>query len=144
MLNPLSSETTAILNERFGQDRLITIGTSVQNIPYLRAVNAIYQNGWFYFVTFANSSKMKQMEENPVTAICGPWFNGHGTAINLGPVSSKENYEIYLSLRHSFESWMKEGNISSTDDVILCGIQMKTGTLYHEGQRYDLLFEKGR
>ena len=144
MLNPLSSETIAILNERFGQDRLITIGTSVQNIPYLRAVNAIYQNGWFYFVTLANSSKMKQMEENPVTAICGPWFNGHGTAINLGPVSLKENHEIYLSLRHSFENWMKEGNIISTDDVILCGIQMKTGTLYHEGQRYDLLFEKGR
>ena len=87
---------------------------------------------------------MKQMEENPVTAICGPWFNGHGTAMNLGSVFLKENVEIYHSLQSSFESWMKEGNIISTDDTILCGIQMKTGTLYHEGKRYDLLFEKGK
>ena len=80
MIHYSHPEIQAIMHERFGNERLMTIATSEHNIPYIRAVNAVYENGWFYFATLSNSSKMKQMEENPVTAICGPWFNGHGLA----------------------------------------------------------------
>lgn len=141
----MNSIIEQIMHERFGHDRLITIGTSVHNIPYLRAVNAVYQDGWFYFLTLSTSSKMKQMEKNPVTAVCGEWFNGHGTAFNLGTPLKKENRAVVELLHQSFENWMNDAHISTdSTDIILCGIQMKTGVLYSHGKRYDVLFNEGR
>ena len=138
-------EIQSIMKERFGTERLITIATSEDNIPYIRAVNAVYENGWFYFATLSNSSKMKQMEENPITAVCGPWFNGHGTAHNLGSISITQNKHIYKLLRTSFESWIHEAKINVTDtEIVLCGIQMTKATLYSQSQRYDILFNEGK
>ena len=138
-------EIQSIMKERFGTERLITIATSENNIPYIRAVNAVYENGWFYFATLSNSSKMKQMEENPITAVCGPWFNGRGTAHNLGSISITQNRHVYELLRASFESWIHEAKINVTDtEIVLCGIQMTKATLYSQSQRYDILFNEGK
>ena len=138
-------EIQSIMKERFGTERLITIATSENNIPYIRAVNAVYENGWFYFATLSNSSKMKQMEENPMTAVCGPWFNGHGIACHLGSASKDENKHIYELLQPSFESWIYEAKINVTDtEIVLCGIQMTKATLYVQSQRYDILFDEGK
>ena len=138
-------EIQSIMKERFGTERLITIATSEDNIPYIRAVNAVYENGWFYFATLSNSSKMKQMEENPVTAVCGPWFNGHGLAYNRGSITKEENKHIYQMLRSSFESWLSDAkmNLDNTQ-IVLCGIQMTKATLYSQGQRYDIFFDEGK
>ena len=143
MIHYSHPEIQAIMHERFGNERLMTIATSEHNIPYIRAVNAVYENGWFYFATLSNSSKMKQMEENPVTAICGPWFNGHGLACNLGSITKEENRIIYQKLRRSFESWLSEARINREDSqVVLCGIQMTKAVLYSNNQRFDLFFDE--
>ena len=145
MIHYSHPEIQAIMHERFGNERLMTIATSEHNIPYIRAVNAVYENGWFYFATLSNSSKMKQMEENPVTAVCGPWFNGHGLACNLGSIAKEENKHIYQMLHSSFESWLSEAkmNLDNTQ-IVLCGIQMTKATLYSKGQRYDIFFDEGK
>lgn len=134
-------EAQNIMNERFGHDRLISIGTSHNNIPYVRTLNCIYQNGCFYAITHAQSAKMKQIEENPVVAICGEWFTGHGVAESLGHVLKDENITIYQTLRASFESWIDNGHIdeSNKDTILLC-IHMKNGVLYSNGVRYDIEF----
>lgn len=134
-------EPQKIMSERFGHDRLISLATSENNVPYVRAVNSVYQDGCFYMITHDQSSKMKQIEHNPQVAICGEWFNGHGFAENLGHVLKEENLPIYRKLKTSFENWIQEGHIDETDKkiVLLC-VHLKTGVLYADGIRYELHF----
>ena len=76
----IHNEADRILKERFKTGQLIALATSAANKPYVRAVNAYYEDGAFYVMTDASSGKMKQMEENPEVAICGQLLNGRGTA----------------------------------------------------------------
>ena len=77
-------EAQEIMNERFGHDTLIGLATIDDNIPSVRAVNAYYENGAFYVITYGLSNKMKQMEKNSNVGICGDWFTAHGKGVNLG------------------------------------------------------------
>ena len=43
----LNKEADAILKERFRTGHLIALATSVDNKPYVRAVNAYYEDGVF-------------------------------------------------------------------------------------------------
>ena len=56
----LNEELNKIMKERFCKDTVIAIATINQGIPYVRNVNAYYENGAFYCITHACSNKMKQ------------------------------------------------------------------------------------
>lgn len=58
-----------VMNERFGKDSIIALATIDEGIPYVRSVNAFYEGGAFYIITYALSNKMKQIEKNPIVAI---------------------------------------------------------------------------
>ena len=49
--------------ERFGKDTVIALATVEGGVPYVRSVNAYYENGAFYIITYALSNKMKQIEK---------------------------------------------------------------------------------
>ena len=51
-------EAQEIMNERFGKDSLIALATAVDGMPYVRTVNAYYENGAFYVITYAQSTKI--------------------------------------------------------------------------------------
>ena len=68
--------------ERFGKDALIALATIENGVPYVRHVNAYYENGAFYIITYALSNKMKQIAKNPAVAIAGDWFS---------PLKGKQN-----------------------------------------------------
>ena len=79
----LSAEAEKIMVERFGKDTIIALATIENGIPYVRNVNAYYENGAFYIITYALSDKMKHIGKSPVVAIAGDWFTAHGKGINL-------------------------------------------------------------
>ena len=93
-----------IMDQRFGRDRMISLATSVDNIPSVREVNGFYRNGSFYIITHALSGKMRQIADNPHVAVSGEWFSGHGVAENLGYVLKEENRELISTLRTVFSS----------------------------------------
>jgi uncharacterized pyridoxamine 5'-phosphate oxidase family protein len=68
----------------------------------VRIVNAFYEDGAFYVVTYALSSKMKQMKKNPAVGVCGEWFTAHGIGENLGHVLAPQNAEVMTKLRAAF------------------------------------------
>lgn len=68
-MEKLTKEVDAILLERFGKDSIIALATAVDNIPYVRSVDAFYENGVFYVLTHGLSSKMKQIEHNSTVAL---------------------------------------------------------------------------
>lgn len=134
-------EAKKIMDERFGHDTLLSLATTDQNIPYVRTVNAYYENGCFYIITYAASNKMKQIDHNPIVAVAGEWFTAHGKGINLGWFCKKENHEIAQKLRQVFSEWIDNGhnNFDDENSIILC-VQLTEGILFSHGMRYDIDF----
>ena len=54
----LTPQVQQIMTERFGKDSLIALATAENNIPHVRTVNAYYEDGCFYTITWAKSGKM--------------------------------------------------------------------------------------
>jgi len=44
-VNKLSGEAEKIMMERFGKDTVIALGTTEKEVPYVRYINAYYEDG---------------------------------------------------------------------------------------------------
>ena len=134
----MDAEAEKIMTERFGKDTVIALATEENGIPYVRYVNAYYENGAFYIITHALSGKMKQMQKNPNAAIAGEWFTAHGKGVNLGDFGREENRSIADKLKEAFSEWIDNGHNDFSDEntVILC-IELTDGLLLSHGTRYE-------
>ncbi|MBE7043871.1 MAG: pyridoxamine 5'-phosphate oxidase family protein [Ruminococcaceae bacterium] len=142
-MGKLTKEAEEILLERFGKDSIISLATTVENIPYVRNVDAFYSEGSFYILTHGLSNKMKQMEANPNVAIAGDWFTAHGKAINLGFFGKAENEEIAKKMRVMFSKWIDNGHSNLSDEnTCILQIELTDGLLFSHGARYEIDFSK--
>ena len=131
----------AILLERFGKDSIIALATSIDNIPYVRSVDAFYENGAFYVLTHGLSGKMKQISQNPTVAISGEWFTAQGKGVDLGYFGKAENARIASKMKDVFSAWIDNGH-NDFDDIntcILC-IELTSAILFSNGTRYEIDF----
>ncbi len=137
-MKKLSEDGEKIMMERFGKDTIIALATVENEVPFVRYVNAYYENGAFYIITYARSNKMKQMESNPAVAIAGEWFTAHGKSINLGYFGKEENHRIAGKLKHVFSDWIDNGhnNFDDENTIILC-VELTDGLLLSHGIRYE-------
>lgn len=142
-MQKLNEESKRLMVERFGKDSIIALATLEDEMPHVRYVNAHYEDGAFYVITYGLSNKMKQMEKNPNVAIAGDWFTAHGKGVNLGYFGKDENAEIAEKLREAFAEWIDNGhnNFSDINTCILC-IRLTEGVLFSHGTRYDIDFTK--
>lgn len=137
-MGKLGSEAEKIMIERFGKDTVITLATAEHEVPYVRKVNAYYENGSFYIITYALSDKIKQIEKNPNVAVAGDWFTAHGKANNLGYFGKEENRIIAEKLKIVFNEWIDNGHNDFDDEntIILC-VELTDGLLLSHGTRYE-------
>lgn len=140
-MEKLSDKTNAVLLERFGKDSIIALATAIDNKPFVRQVDAFYENGAFYVLTHALSGKMKQIEQNPTVAISGEWFTAQGIGENLGYFGKSENLCIASKMRDIFSSWIDNGH-NNFDDINTCilRIRLTEGILFSNGARYEIDF----
>lgn len=137
----MNDEVRRIMDERFGHDNLIALGTVLDDVPYVRAVNTYYEDEAFYVVTYALSNKMKHISVNPTVAICGDWFTAHGRGVNLGHVLADENAEIMSKLRTVFAAWYENGHVNESDpNTCILKIELTSAVLFNHGTRYELEF----
>lgn len=138
---PLEAEK--IMEKRFGRDSIMALATAANNIPYVRNVNAYYEDGSFYVLTYGLSNKMKQLKENPVAAISGEWFSAHGKAVNMGYFGKEENKAVAEKMRTVFAEWIDNGHNDFNDEnVIILRIVLTDGILFSNGTRYELDFSE--
>ena len=140
-MEKMTKEVDAILLERFGKDSIIALATAVDNIPYVRSVDAFYENGVFYVLTHGLSSKMQQIEQNPAVALSGEWFTAQGKGLNLGYFGKADNLHIANKMKQVFSAWIDNGhnNFDDTNTCILC-IKLTNGILFSDGTRYEIDF----
>ena len=137
-MQKLSPEAEKVMIERFGKDTVLALATAEHEVPYVRNVNAYYEDGSFYIITYALSNKMKQIEKNPNVAITGDWFTAHGKGINLGYFGKEENRRIAEKLKIAFAEWIDNGhnNFDDENTIILC-VELTDGLLFSHGTRYE-------
>lgn len=137
----LNEVLNEIMEERFGKDSVIALATINQGIPYVRNVNAYYENGEFYIITHACSNKMKHIETESTVAIAGEWFTAHGKGVSLGYFGKDENREMADKLRLVFAEWIDNGHNDFQDEntIILC-IKLVDGVLLSHGTAYNIEF----
>jgi len=136
-----SLQAQQIVNERFGKDSLISLATAVDGVPYVRTVNALYEEGSFYIITYALSGKMQQIQTNPIVAISGEWFTAHGLGENLGWFGKPQNKAMADKLTSAFASWIDNGHNNFEDEnTIILRIKLTHGVLFANGTRHDIDF----
>ncbi len=140
-MEKLNEQTNAFMEERFGKDSLMALATAVQNVPFVRTVNACYKDGAFYVITYALSGKMQQIKENPRVSLCGEWFTASGRGENLGYVGKAENAALFAWLREKFSAWIDNGHNNFDDEnTVILKIALKEGVLFRHGTRYEIDF----
>ena len=141
MSEKFPTEAQNIMNDRFQKDTLIAIATMDGNTPCVRAVNSYYEDGCFYIVTYALSGKMKQIAENPIVAVCGDWFTGHGIGENLGWIRKDSNADLAEKLHSAFAAWYGNGHNNDEDtNTVILRIRMTDGILLQHGTKFDIDF----
>ena len=137
----LTPEISAIMDERFGHGNLIALATVDDDSPAVRTVNAYYEDGCFYTVTYALSGKMQHIAKNPQVAICGDWFTARGFGENMGHILLPENADMADKLRKVFSEWYGNGHINEADpNTIILRMKLTDGVLFNHGTRYDIDF----
>ncbi len=137
-MNKINQEAEKIMVERFGKDSIIALATIENEVPYVRYVNAYYENGAFYVITYALSNKIKHIENNPTVAIAGEWFTAHGKGTNLGYFGKKENAAIAGKLKSAFAEWIDNGHNNFDDEnTIILRVELTDGLLFSHGTRYE-------
>ena len=140
-MQKLTPEIEAILNERFGHDNLIPLATLDGGFPAVRNVNAYYENGAFYVITYASSNKMKQLVRNASCAVCGEWFAAQGIGVSLGWVKAPDNLALFDKLKRVFAGWIENGHNDFDDkNCIILKIRLTNGTLFSHGTKYEIDF----
>lgn len=137
----MNQDAIKVMNERFGQDTILVLGTTDGAYPAIRYVNAYYENGAFYVITYGLSNKMQQIGKNPNVSVCAEWFTARGKAVSLGYFRKEENRKIAETLRRVFAAWIDNGHNNFEDEnTIILKIRLEDGVLFSHGTRYDLDF----
>src|SRR5690554_753882 len=146
-------EGLKIIEERCGGDRdnVISLATIAlePNVegkprPYVREVDAFYEDGVFYVTTWAKSTKMQQIAQNQEVAfaVCNQWFSGNGIGENLGWIMDSKNVKLRSKLRDAFSAWYDIANDEKDENCIILAIRVTRATVIkdHGVVRYNMDF----
>ena len=82
-------------------------------MPYVRYVNAYYENDAFYIITYALSNKMKHIENNSTVAIAD-------------------------KLKKAFAEWIDNGHNNFDDEnTIILRVELTDGLLFSHGTKFE-------
>lgn len=145
-------EAMKLLEKQAGnKDGLITLSTIAlepgpngKSRPASRIVDAYYEDGSFYTVTYATSNKMQQIAQNPEVSVCiiVENFTADGIGENLGWVCDEKNAEMMTKLRTIFAEWYNEANNDEDPNTCLLRIRLTKGLWNdaHKGIRNEIDF----
>ncbi|AEV69981.1 hypothetical protein [Acetivibrio clariflavus] len=134
-----------------GKDNVISLATIAMEPnaegkprPYVREVDALYEDGVFYITTWAKSTKMQQIaQHNEVAfAVSNGWFSGNGIAENLGWVLDPKNAELRAKLRKAFSPWYDFANNEQDENCVILAVRITRAIVIvdHGAVRYDMDF----
>lgn len=138
-----------------GKDNVIALATIATSLsadgnpfPYVREVDAYYEDGVFYITTWGKSNKIMQIANNKEVGlvVCMEGISGSGVGENLGWVMDPKNAELRTKLRKAFSKWYDHANNENDENCVILAVRMTRVTIFRdEGNtvyNLDLLNEK--
>lgn len=133
-------EGLKLIEEKFGngKDNAISLATIARESgidrnprPVVRTVDAYYEDGTFYVVTYGKSNKMQQIAQNSEVSVAGclEMFTANGVGENLGWVLDPKNADIRTKLRTAFAEWYDMANNEKDENCCILAIRLTRGTL---------------
>lgn len=134
-----------------GKDNVIALSTIAMEpsadgtpFPYVRDVDAYYEDGVFYVTTWAKSNKMQQIARNKEVAFVVhlEGISGNGIGENLGWVLDPKNAERRANLRKAFSDWYDLANNEQDENCVILAIRFTRGRIFkdHGAVRYNMDF----
>lgn len=131
-----------------GKDNVIALATIVSvdgtPCPYVRDVDAYYEDGVFYITTWAKSNKIQQITQNKEVAfsVCFEGISGNGIGENLGWVLDPKNAKLRAKLRSAFADWYDQANNEQDENCVILAIRITRGKIFrdHGAVRYNMDF----
>ena len=134
-----------------GKDNIIALSTIAMEpsadgtpFPYVRDVDAYYEDGVFYVTTWAKSNKMQQIAQNKEVAFVVrlEGISGNGIGENLGWVLDPKNAELRAKVRKAFADWYDLANNEQDENCVILAIRITRGTIVrdHGAVRYNMDF----
>jgi general stress protein 26 len=134
-----------------GKDNVIALSTIAMEpsadgtpFPYVRDVDAYYEDGVFYVTTWAKSNKMQQIARNKEVAFAVrlEGISGNGIGENLGWVLDPKNAERRATLRQAFSDWYDQANNEQDENCVILAIRITRGRIFkdHGAVRYTMDF----
>lgn len=146
-------EASKLMEERFGNEKDVIISLATiarypneegKPRPSVRNIDAYYEDGAFYAVTYGMSNKMQQIAQNSEVAIdvCHEWFTANGAGKNIGWVLDPKNADIRTKLRKVFAAWYDHANNEQDQNCCILEIRLTSGVLIkdHGAVRYQIDF----
>ena len=128
------------LRRLFGKDRQFVLSTARDNAPSSRYVDAYYEDGSFYVVTYAGSRKAREIAENPPVALCNRTSRFLGAAHGIGHPLDAKNGAIRAKLRDMFAYWYDRHNDEADPDMLYVRIDIESGFFHDAGTGYEVDF----
>ena len=124
----------------FGKDRQFVLATAKDNAPSSRYIDAYYEDGSFYAVTYGESRKAREITENPAVALCNRTSRFLGAAHSIGHPLDAGNGAIRERLRGVFADWYDRHNDESDPNMRYVRIDVTSGFFHADGTGYEVDF----
>lgn len=135
----------ANMDELFSKDCIFALATTNENKPSVRMIDTYYEDGVFYIVTYAQSTKVKELETNEKVALCNnKAYRFEGIAHNIGHPLAPENSTIREKLIQAFEPWYFKHNNEKDKDMCYIKIEIQNGFFYKDNIGYKVDFKNSR
>ncbi len=129
-----------VLQNLFAKDCQFALATSAQETPSVRVVDTYFSDGAFYVVSYAQSTKVKELESNPQVALCNNAHRFKALARNVGHPLAAHNLAIRDQLREAFAAWYSLHNNEADANMCYIRIEPTWGFFHQDGVGYEVDF----
>lgn len=130
-----------VMNELFAKDYQFAMATVKGNTPSVRFVDTFFEDSSFYVVTYSNSQKVQELENNSQVSLCNKLYRFNGNAYNIGHPLLLENKVIREKLIQAFEPWYFAHNNENDENMCYVRVELKEGFFYKDGTGYKVNFQ---
>lgn len=128
------------MEELFAKDCTFSLATARDNVPSVRVVDAFFDDGAFYVVTWNESGKAHEIGDNPHVSLCSGLYRFICTAANIGHPLQPENAGIRAKLIEAFAPWYFRHNDEGSGSMCYLKITPSQGFVYKDGIGWKVNF----
>lgn len=134
-------EALEAMKALYGKDIVMALATIDGKKANIRNIDAYYKDKCFYVMTYALSSKMKDIESNPSVALCHNLFVAHGEGKNIKNPTEESNKTLRDELRQVFSAFYDQHVDEADINTCILKITLTDAIVFANDYKYRIDFK---